>query len=219
VQFEDLDKRLRHALNEAVRFGIWDDLAEQVEPRLELLQTGREEDHRGMLTVVSLYGVSLLYKERQWYDFSILLLYRALEKALSSYLEQHYHISADAPAYPDSITIEAYNEVVLTTYGDHSYSEVKLPGKLGMMNCAIILRLLKSELLEGIDLKKINSQAMQRNHSILAHGDRNNSKKEYQAMRAVFHPILSKYVDSIRPGSDIDKMAHLLEPIRISALE
>lgn len=175
----------------------------------------------------ALYAIDLIQnaerrKNNQKYDFSVLLMYRALELIIQRLLMK-FGLNPKEPDFEkfcgiNNINLQELKENVHSIrkelYGlkgnEYMKKESSLPSRISLMDGLIILKAIKVPEIEEINLSKIYSFIEKRNRSILAHGlskvSGSDCRKFFQFFKKTIEQILNKLYPEWKEYADKLKM-------------
>lgn len=130
-------------------------------------------------------------EEQSRLDMASLLMYRTLEMTIQRRLAC-FGIDAKEPDYAQlGITTEElfakFKAAFVEAIG--SYRGASLPHPIGLMQGAVLLRVLEDPSLQGINPKDLWSNVDQRNQSILAHGIKRIERRNYERLAKMAYTI------------------------------
>lgn len=147
--------------------------------------------------IMNYYFSAERFKNAGQFDIGVFLLYRTIEKLFSVILKEEYNINNSA--FTDKQN--SYDFIEFKKIGDSVYKEgyngSKFPFKMGLMDSAIMLRYLKNNNIEHIDLKELKGIVELRNESNFTHGNRILAAGDYNTFDKITRKCLSKYLESI----------------------
>jgi CRISPR-associated protein (TIGR02710 family) len=213
-QFDRALKNLTQVLLLIDRYGIYEELRQTIEARINVLHDILNNEVRWI--ILNHYFMAHTYYKRQKYDFAVLMLYRTMEMLLTDRLQRQYNLEASAPDYsqfPD--LLEQYNRKVPEIYGPDSRIAAELPHKPGFMAVATFLSIFDDEVMENINLAHLREQADQRNKGILAHGVQANTAGNFDGMDKAFRPLIQRYMDIYLTGRSVKNVNDYFEPVQL----
>ncbi len=189
-EFSQAVSRGQKAVDEIERRNLHRDILPVLRQRVELLR--RMNGGNSALLALNHYEMSRRYNQRQRHNFAVMMLYRTVEKALAHRLAEAWRIDVSDPDYsPWPQLPENYASLAQNLYGEGARTE--LPAKIALMDALLILTALEDALVDEVSLKEALTQTLHRNQGILAHGDKPNTQKQYDAMNRAFRSVMEKY--------------------------
>lgn len=167
----------------------------------EFLQQLVPENRIEML--LSYFLLGLHYDGQGRHDFATLLYYRTIEGCFDVHLARQYDgFDTNEPDYSvfdlgEGPLAEEYDRLAVEVFGGSRRSG--LPGKIGFMNAAILLRAVDDRLLEDVDmhsvrgLQRLKKIGEIRNQSVLAHGFERITEEQSNTLRRISEKIFDAF--------------------------
>jgi len=163
---------------------------------LEVLKVLKDKTHEKYFPYLSLHFLfaGIRFAERGRYDLAVFFMYRVIELVLSALAKLKYGLDPSRPDYSalPAINKDAYREKHKEIFGRLPSKE--LPFKLGLMDQAIMLKILKEEVVVPLNLKDLRGITDLRNDSIFTHGLRVLGEKDYKKILRMARKLLDDYL-------------------------
>lgn len=167
----------------------------------EFLKKLAPENRRNML--LSYFLLGLHYEGQGRHDFATLLYYRTIEGCFDVHLARQYDgFDTNEPDYSlfdidEEQLADEYDQLAVEVFGGSRRSG--LPGKIGFMNAAILLRAVDDKLLKDVDmhsvrgLQRLKKIGEIRNQSVLAHGFERITEEQSNELRMISEKIFDAF--------------------------
>ncbi len=130
--------------------------------------------------------------ERSLFDVAVFMMYRTIEMILTFTLKEA-RIDPSNPIYPQAITNDIFNEKLKKVF-EKDYYEKDLPRKIGLMDSAIILSIIRHPIVETFSLKELKGIINLRNESRFTHGFRPLGPEDFKKIRRMTRKLLEEYL-------------------------
>jgi CRISPR-associated protein (TIGR02710 family) len=162
---------------------------------LEVVRVLKDKTHEKYFPYLSLHFLfaGFRFAEQGRYDLAVFFMYRVIELVLSALAKMKYGLDPSRPDYSavPAINKEAYREKHKEIFGRLPSKE--LPFKLGLMDQAIMLKILKEEVVAPLNLKDLRGITDLRNESIFTHGLSVLREADYNQIRRMARKLLDDY--------------------------
>ena len=197
---------------------------QRLDMQAEFLRKLSPNSRKRML--LSYFLLGLHYDEQGRHDFATLLYYRTIEGCFDVHLNRTYEgFDTGQPDYTvfdadEEHLIEDYDRLAAEVFGDRRRSG--LPGKIGFMNAALLLRVVGDELLQRVQmhevrgLRKLKTIGEIRNRSVLAHGFERITEERSRELRMISRKIFDAFWDIHGEASSLEEK---IEPLRFVKME
>ena len=195
--------------------------AEQLREQLKFI--GLLIQNGAFLQVLNFYVLGEHYSGLHRTDFAALLYYRTIEGCFQQQLGLRFPGFDCASARyelmgePADVLLGRFNAII---QGIGRPAVTALPVKIGLMDAAVLLRVLGDSLLTRIDIRHakglsyLSRQAEARNKSVLAHGHECVTAQDCVRLRALALRCLRALWSLHRPGEDVDTLCQTLRFVR-----
>lgn len=204
-KLDDAGIKLFNLLNnytaETSRFQI----NEKLQVNLETINKARND---AVYKILNLYFLARKNYELKKYDFGVLLLYRTQEAILNEGIKTFFkEFNSSKPNWNKlDITFEQFKKVADLVYEkEGGYKGTNLPYDCGLLDCAIILYIKKSEIVKNIEkIKKIKDRAYLRNLSYLEHGYQVLRKENFEELNEITLDLLKSFLKEKNITEDVE---------------
>ena len=126
--------------------------------------------------------------KRSLFDVAVFMMYRTIETILA-FASKESGIDPSNPIYPQGVTTEIFNRKLKEVF-EKDYYEKNLPRKIGLMDSAIVLAIIKHPVVEALSLKELKGIITLRNESRFTHGFRPLGPDDFKKIRRMTRKLL-----------------------------